>query len=68
MRVGEAIASDRLIVDDSFDVAVIVSFADAQAFSNYLAHPVHAKAKQDVLLPMVAKMVVYDFTEPVEAN
>jgi hypothetical protein len=64
VRVGEAIDSDRVIVDDSFDVAVSLSFADEQSLAEYLAHPIHQKAKREILLPIVNKIVVYDFSEP----
>lgn len=61
VRAGEALASDRSIVDDSFDVAIVLSFADTQSLNEYLAHPVHEKTKEEVLLPIVQKIVVYDF-------
>ena len=61
VRVGEVIESDRKIVDDSFDVAIILSFANAEKLKAYLAHPIHQKAKNEVLLPIIKKIVVYDF-------
>lgn len=61
VRVGEPIASDRPIVDDTFDVAISVSFSTVQAMNQYLAHPIHEKAKNDTLLPLVRKILVYDF-------
>jgi len=63
VRAGEAIESDRDIVDDSFDVAIVLAFADTERLAEYLAHPVHQKAKHDVLLPIVERIVVYDFRE-----
>lgn len=63
VRVGEAMASDRPIVDDSFDVAVCLSFADRQSLDKYLAHPIHLRATREVLLPIVSKIVVHDFKE-----
>ncbi|NQT92164.1 MAG: Dabb family protein [Lentisphaerae bacterium] len=63
VHVGEPIASDRPIVDDSFDVALSVSFATVQGMNEYLAHPLHEKAKTQILLPVVKKILVYDFEE-----
>jgi len=61
VRVGEAIASDRKIVDGSFDVAILVVVPDGRRLQEYLDHPIHDQAKQDVLLPLVDRVVVYDF-------
>lgn len=63
VRVGEVLPSDRDIVDDSFDVAITVSFANAHSLAEYLVHPIHQKARDEVLLPVVSRIVVYDFKE-----
>lgn len=62
-RAGTVLASEREIVDDSFDVAITLSFADTENLKAYLAHPLHQQATKDVLLPLVKKIVVYDFQE-----
>ena len=61
VRVGEVIASDRPIVDDSFDVGILVIVPDARRLQEYLDHPIHQDAKRDILLPLVEKVMVYDF-------
>jgi hypothetical protein len=61
---GRAVLSDRDIVDDSFDVALILSFEDKAALQKYLDHPDHQQAVTDTLQPLVEKIVVYDFIEP----
>ena len=61
VRVGRVIKSDRAIVDDSFDVGILVTVSDVERLQEYLDHPIHKKAKQDVLLPLGEKVVVYDF-------
>ena len=61
VRVGEVIESDRAIVDDSFDVAILVVVPNGRRLQEYLDHPIHDQAKQDVLLPLVDRVVVYDF-------
>ena len=63
VRVGEVIESDRAIVDDSFDVAILVVVPDRKCLQDYLYHPLHQTAKKKVLLPLVEKVVVYDFQE-----
>ena len=61
LRSGEVIPSDRSIVDSSFDVALIVSFADQAAMQAYLSHPVHVELVEQTLKPLVDKIRVYDF-------
>ena len=60
-RAGQVIPSDRSIVDDSFDVGILIVLADAKSLTEYLEHPIHRKAKRDVLVPLVSKIIVYDF-------
>ncbi len=62
-RAGEVMPSDRAIVDDSFDVGILILVPDAKRLTEYLEHPIHQKAKQETLLPLVEKIVVYDFQE-----
>ena len=63
VQAGKPVASDRGIVDDSFDVGILVVVPDEQRLQEYLAHPIHQQAKNDVLLPLVEKILVYDFQE-----
>jgi len=58
---GSVITSERTIVDSSFDVAMIVSFADKAAMDAYLTHPVHVTLVNQTLKPLVAKIRVFDF-------
>ncbi len=62
-RAGQVIASDRSIVDDSFDVGILIVVPDSRRLKEYLEHPVHQKAKNEVLVPLVSKILVYDFQE-----
>lgn len=62
-RAGQVIPSDRSIVDDSFDVGILVVVADSKSLTEYLEHPIHQKAKNEVLVPLVSKILVYDFQE-----
>jgi len=61
VRAGKVIESDRPIVDDSFDVGILVIVPDAKRLQEYLDHPIHQDAKRDILLPLVEKVMVYDF-------
>ena len=55
--------SERQIVDDSFDVAICLTFASTRDMNAYIEHPRHKAAVKDVLLPIVERIVVYDFVE-----
>ena len=61
VRVGEVIESNRPIVDDSFDVGIVVIVPDSKRQQEYLDHPIHQDANRDILLPLVEKVLVYDF-------
>ncbi|MBL63112.1 MAG: stress protein [Opitutae bacterium] len=62
-RAGQVIPSERAIVDDSFDVGILILVPDDKRLTEYLEHPIHQKAKEKILLPLVEKIVVYDFQE-----
>ena len=59
-RAGTAVPSARGIVDDSFDVGILIVVKDLDALNSYLEHPLHQKAKKEILLPLVDKILVYD--------
>jgi len=52
----------RILVDDSFDVCVVMQFADKAAMERYNQHPVHQKAANEAFLPLSKKILFYDFT------
>ena len=60
-RAGEVVMSDRDIVDDSYDVGILIVTKNENELQKYLDHPIHQKAKKDVLVPLVDKILVYDF-------
>ena len=41
---GPPLPSDRAVVDDSFDVALVVTLRDRAALAAYLKHPIHLQA------------------------
>ncbi len=59
---GTAVASDRPVVDDSFDIALLVRFTNVDALHAYEKDPRHLKEVNEVLLPLTKKIQVYDFT------
>jgi hypothetical protein len=58
---GAVLPSDRGIVDSSFDVAIVMTFANRQALADYLESPRHRQATHEVLRPLTSKVIVYDF-------
>ncbi len=63
-HVGVVVASDRKIVDDSFDVAVSVTLESKQALKAYLNDPRHKKVLHDKIKPLINRIVAYDFVSP----
>jgi hypothetical protein len=62
-RIGTALPGGREIVDSTYDVAVVSTFANRQAVTAYMEHPEHKEVIEQALKPLVAKAVVYDFAE-----
>jgi len=57
---GPPLASERPIVDDSFDVGVVMRFADAAALETYLNHPEHVRRVNETLRPLCGRIQIYD--------
>jgi len=57
---GKVLRSSRIIVDDTFDVSIIIKFASKEHLKDYLVHPIHIKVANDVLKPLANKIIVYD--------
>ncbi len=57
---GTPLASDRPVVDDSFDVGFTMRFDSAAALAAYEKDPRHLKKVNEVLKPLSRKIVVYD--------
>jgi len=58
---GVVQASDRVIVDDTFDVAVTVTMKNKKALNAYLNSPKHKKILKEKIKPLVNRVVAYDF-------
>jgi hypothetical protein len=63
VRVGEAVPSDREIVDDSFDVGLYLTFANAADMRAYLADERHQAAVREVFMPLAERYIAYDFED-----
>jgi hypothetical protein len=68
INTGEPLASERAVVDDSFDIAYIFTFENNESMRNYLVHADHKEVVANLIKPLVAKMVVYDFADALPAN
>lgn len=60
LAVGRALPSDRDVVDDSFDMALVMHFDSPEALASYEKDPMHVKAVTDTLKPLTKKIVVHD--------
>ena len=60
VEAGTALASGRAIVDDSFDIGLVVTCCDQAALQRYLDHPTHRKAADTLIKPAARKILVYD--------
>lgn len=60
LNVGTVLKSDRPVVDDSFDTALVVHFDSAASLNAYEVNPLHVKKINEVLKPLTRKIVVYD--------
>ena len=57
---GRVLRSARVIVDDTFDVSIIIKFASKDYLKDYLVHPIHIKIANEVIKPLANKITVYD--------
>ena len=57
---GNVLRSSRVILDDTFDVSIIIKFASKEYLKDYLVHPIHIKIANEVIKPLANKITVYD--------
>ena len=58
---GRAISSERPIVDDSFDLGLVMTFRNIKEMDEYVNHPIHEAFVNKYIKGRVDKVVVYDF-------
>ena len=63
VHAGTPLASDRPIVDDSFDVGIIIVLENREALQPYLDHPAHTEAVREILAPLTERILIYDVLE-----
>ena len=58
--VGTPVASEREIVDDSYDVGLDIGFATINDMENYLSHEEHVRRVREIFAPACKRILVYD--------
>ncbi len=61
LHVGEVVRSDREVVEDSYDVALSLRFANRADLQAYLVHPLHVSTVKQEFLPIMQRYQVIDF-------
>lgn len=57
---GRPLPSDRPVVDDTYDIALLMRFKDRAALQAFQKHPAHLEAKRRILQPLARKVLIYD--------
>ncbi len=60
-HVGRMVPSHRPVVDQSYQVALNIVFADKKTQDEYQDHPSHVEFVEKVFKPLCKKVLVYDF-------
>ncbi|KEI70379.1 Dabb family protein [Endozoicomonas elysicola] len=60
LQVGLSVPSDRKIVDDSFDVGLVMTFSDQESMDAYIKHPLHQQKVKTHFAPLSRKILIYD--------
>ena len=59
-HVGRMVPSNRPVVDQTYQVALNVTFPDKKTQTAYQLHPLHLEFLEKVFKPNCVKVVVYD--------
>jgi hypothetical protein len=60
-HVGKMVGSHRPVVDQTYQVALNLIFANKKAQDDYQVHPMHVEFVDKVFKPIMKRVVVYDF-------
>lgn len=63
LHVGHSVPSWRKIVDDSFDLGIVMGFPDKYTMDRYIHHPQHVNFVKKYVKPYARKIIVYDIRE-----
>jgi len=58
---GKMVGSHRPVVDQSYQVALNLTFTDKKAQDDYQVHPLHVEFVNTVFKETCQKVVIYDF-------
>ncbi|MBI1177245.1 Dabb family protein [bacterium] len=60
-HIGRMAKSERPVVDQTYQVALNITFPDKKTQDDYQVHPLHIEFVEKVFKPNTSKVVVYDF-------
>jgi hypothetical protein len=60
-HMGRMVRSHRPVVDQSYQVALNLTFANKKAQDDYQVHPLHLEFVEKAFKPNCVKCVIYDF-------
>ena len=60
-HIGKMVPSHRAVVDQSYQVALNLTFQDKKTQDDYQAHPLHVEFLEKVFKRVCKKVAVYDF-------
>jgi hypothetical protein len=60
-HIGKMVGSHRPVVDQTYQVALNLIFANKKAQDDYQVHPMHVEFVEKVFKPIMKRVVVYDF-------
>ena len=60
-HIGRMAKSHRPVVDQTYQVALNITFPDKKTQDDYQAHPLHIEFVEKIFKPNCARVVVYDF-------
>ena len=63
IQAGAAVPSERPIVDDSFDLGLVMRFETVEAMQAYLTHPRHQAFVRQHIRGKVKRLQVYDILD-----
>ncbi len=60
-HVGKMVGSPRPVVEQTYQIALTLTFTDKQAQDDYQIHPLHVQFVNEVFKKNCQKVVIYDF-------
>jgi Stress responsive A/B Barrel Domain len=60
-HVGKMVPSHRPVVDQTYQVALNLQFAEKEAQDKYQAHPLHLEFVEKAFKPNCKRVIIYDF-------